>query len=244
LARHYQWSGNTQKAVEYLQRAGQQTLQRSSYAEAIGIFTSALELLQALPETPQRLEQELALQLGLGAALTAIKGWSATEVGQAFGRARELCRLIGETPHLFQALGGLWVYYDARGEMEPTLELAKQLLSIAERAGDATFLPAAHHAMGQTLCWMGEFIPAQSHLELSYSLYDPARYPSHAVPPFGADIAVHSLVISMAPSWLLGFSDQAVDRAARAVTLAGELADSFGLCQVSIIIRKSPLDIS
>jgi hypothetical protein len=67
-------------------------VQRSSQAQAIGLFTSALELLQTLPQTPQRLQQELMLQLGLGPALWVAKGWGVPEVGQAFERAYELCR--------------------------------------------------------------------------------------------------------------------------------------------------------
>jgi class 3 adenylate cyclase/tetratricopeptide (TPR) repeat protein len=227
LARHYQRSANAAKALEYLGRAGQQALQRSSHAEAIGLFTSALELLQTLPETAERLEQELALQLGLGAALTAAKGWSAPGLREVFGRACELCRQIGETPHLFQALCGLCGYYDVRGEMEPTLELAKQLLSIAQNAEDAALLPAAHQAIGQALLWMGQFVPARTHLELACSIYDPARYPSHAVPYFGCDIAVHSLFVLSFTLWFLGFPDWAVDTVERAAALARELGHPF-----------------
>jgi predicted ATPase len=230
LAHHYQCSANTAKALEYLGRAGQQALQRSSHAEAIGLFTSALELLRTLPETHERLEQELALQLGLGAALTAAKGWAAPEVGRGFARARELCREIGETPHQFQALAGLFVYYDVRGEMEPALELAKQLLSIAQSAQDAAFLPAAHHAMAEPLYLMGQFTPARSHVELSVSLYDPGRYPSHGVPYFGVDIAVHSLTVLATSSWALGFPDKAIESDERAVALARELAHPLSLC--------------
>src|SRR6266478_2687498 len=107
LARHYQRSTNIEKALEYLGRAGQQAIQRSSHAEATELFTSALELLQALPEAPQRLEEELALRLGLWAALSPVKGWTAPEVGEVLARTRELCRQIGETPHLFGAVAGL-----------------------------------------------------------------------------------------------------------------------------------------
>jgi class 3 adenylate cyclase/predicted ATPase len=230
LARHYQRSANTAKALEYLGRAGQQALQRSSHTEAIGLFTSALELLQTLPETAERLEQELALQLGLGAALTAAKGWGAAEVGELFAWARKLCQQIGETPHLFQVLSGLFAYYVLRGEMKPALELAKQLLSIAQNTGDATLLPAAHHAMGHAPFLMGQFIPARTHLELAYSLYDPDRYPSHAVPYFSCDIAVHSLGILSGTLGCLGFPDQAVATAERAVALARELDHPFSLC--------------
>src|SRR5206468_1381269 len=61
LAHHYTRSGNTEKAVDYLQRAGQQAVQRSANAEAITHLTTALELLKTLPDTPERVQQELTL---------------------------------------------------------------------------------------------------------------------------------------------------------------------------------------
>ena len=60
LAHHYRWSGNPTKAVLYLQRAGQQAVQRSAYAEAIGHVSTALELLKTLPDTGERRQQEPA----------------------------------------------------------------------------------------------------------------------------------------------------------------------------------------
>src|ERR1043166_8685491 len=59
LAHHYTRSGNTEKAIEYLHLAGQQAVQRSAHAEAINHLTTALELLQTLPDTPERAQQEL-----------------------------------------------------------------------------------------------------------------------------------------------------------------------------------------
>jgi predicted ATPase len=52
LAHHYSRSGNTQKAVTYLQRAGQQAADRSAYREAITHLTQGLELLPHLPDAP------------------------------------------------------------------------------------------------------------------------------------------------------------------------------------------------
>src|SRR5262249_1888384 len=46
LAHHYSRSGNTQKAVDYLHRAGQQAVQRSANIEAVTHFTAALELVK------------------------------------------------------------------------------------------------------------------------------------------------------------------------------------------------------
>src|SRR5215472_13871571 len=107
LARHYQRSGNIPKAIEYLQRAGSQALVRSSHVEAIELFTSALQSLETLPGTRDTIQQELALQLGLGAALIALKGFASLEVRGAFERASELCRVLGDTSHLIAVLVGL-----------------------------------------------------------------------------------------------------------------------------------------
>ena len=94
LARHYERSGNTVKAIEYLARAGQQSISLASHAEAITLFGSALELIEMLPETPERMKRELVLQLGLGSAIQAIKGWSAPEVGQVLEQALQLCQRL------------------------------------------------------------------------------------------------------------------------------------------------------
>src|SRR5882672_7137454 len=68
LAHHYSRSGNTRKAVEYLQHAGQQAMQRSAYAEAISHVTTAVELLETLSDTVERVQRELALQITFGQA--------------------------------------------------------------------------------------------------------------------------------------------------------------------------------
>src|SRR6185295_10980510 len=86
LAYHYSRSGNTQKAIDYLQLAGEQAVQRSANAEAINHLTAALELLKTLPDTPERLQKELTLQIALGNALIAAKGYTAPEVEQAYTR--------------------------------------------------------------------------------------------------------------------------------------------------------------
>src|SRR5262249_24100755 len=66
LAHHYSRSGNTQKAIDYLHLAGQQAIQRSANAEGITHLTAALELLNTLPDTSERVQHELGLHLTLG----------------------------------------------------------------------------------------------------------------------------------------------------------------------------------
>jgi hypothetical protein len=65
-------------------------------------LTKALELLKTLPDTPERAQQELTLQTALGAPLIVIKGYSSSEVGQVYSRARQAQWLQLKRVFLFQ----------------------------------------------------------------------------------------------------------------------------------------------
>src|SRR5262249_26616804 len=125
VAHHYTEAGLGAQAVPYWQRAGQRALQRSANPEAVQHLTKGLEVLQTLPDAPQRLQQELDLQLSLGPALTAVKGFGAPEVEQSYARARALCQQVGETPQLFPTLLGLCMFYQNRGALSTSRELGE-----------------------------------------------------------------------------------------------------------------------
>jgi len=117
LAHHYTRSGKTEKAVAYLHLAGQQAVQRSANVEAITHLTTALELLNTLPDTRTRTQQELMLQVTLGVPLQATRGFSSPEVKATYARARELCQQVGETRQLLLILSGLRTFHQVRGEL-------------------------------------------------------------------------------------------------------------------------------
>ena len=181
LAYHYSRSDNMQKAVVYLQRAGQQAADRSSYREAITHLTRGLGLLPHLPDAQERSRQELDLQITLGHALIATKGQAAPDVEQAFTRARALCEQLGETSQLSAVLGGLRAVYEVRGELPKARELAEQMLGLAQRAQEPARLMQAYIALGQTLFYLGVFAPARAYLEQGMALDDPTRDRSAAV---------------------------------------------------------------
>jgi predicted ATPase len=92
LAHHYTEANLRKQAIPYWQKAGQKAVQHSANAEAVNYFTKGLEVLKAMPESPERFQQELELQLALGTPLIATKGFAAPEVGGVYARARELCQ--------------------------------------------------------------------------------------------------------------------------------------------------------
>ncbi len=228
LAHHYSRSGNTEKAVEYLQLAGQQAIQHSANAEAISRLTTALELLKTLPDTPERARHELTLQIALGVPLIATKGYTAAEVGKAYARARELCQHIGEPPQLFPVLRGLWVSYLVQAELQTARELGEQLLTLAQRAQDPAFLLEAHYALGATLFCLGEVASAREHAERGIALYDIQQHRSHAF-LYGQDPGVFCLSWAVLALWALGYPDQALQRSHEALSLAWELSHPFSL---------------
>ena len=117
LAHHYTEAGLLAQAVPYWQRAGQRAVQRFAHREAIGHLTKGLDLLKGLPETPEHTHQELDLQTALGPAWMAAKGYAAPEVEQAYARARELCRQLGEHARLFSVLRGVGSILFRAGEI-------------------------------------------------------------------------------------------------------------------------------
>ena len=230
LAHHYSRSDNTEKAVAYLQRAGQQAADRSAYREAITHLTRGLELLPNLPDTPERTRHELDLQITLGHALIATKGQAAPDVEQAFTRARVLCEQVGETPQLFAVLGGLRVVYVARGPL-PT----------GPGAGGADALPGPARARprapdaGLTMCWGVPCFSSESSLRREptsnrgwpwmISTQDRLRCPS--VEP--GHIGVRCRRYGAWTLWYLGYPDQALQRSREAIALAQERAHPYSL---------------
>ena len=229
LAHHYQLSENTAKAIEYLGLVGHQAVQRSANDEAIGHFTTAIELLQTLPDSPERRQHELALQLALGVPLIATKSFAAPEVGKVWMRARELCEQMEDTPELFPVLWGLWSFYVARAEHKTAHELAEQLLRLAQSQHDSALLLEAHHAMGHILVQLGGPAPVRTHLEHGSALYDAQQHHSLAFSYGSFDPGVACLSYMAWALWLLGYPEQALQRSHEALSLAHDVSHPFSL---------------
>jgi predicted ATPase len=229
LAHHYTEAGLVGQAIPYWQKAGQRAVERSAYVEAIAHLSKGLELLKTLPDTPEHAQQELMLRIALGRALMATKGFAALEVEQAYTRARELCRQLGETPQLFPVLGGLVVFYLDRGKLQTACELGEQCLSLAQRTHNPAHLLWSHCLLGTTLFYPGEFVPSREHLERGIALYSLQQHRSLTFLSGSADPGVACLSYAALALWLLGYPDQALERIHEALTLAHELAHPYSL---------------
>ena len=223
---HHLWqagkSAETERTIRYLQKAGEKAVLRSANVEATDHFKKALKLIGSIPETPERLQQELILHTALGTALVATKGFTSLEVGSVFARARELSQRVGEAPQLFRALWGLWINYASRGEFRAGFELGEQCLRLAQSADDSGFMMESHHALGVSHCTAGEFVKAREHLERAIAIYDEVNHDSLKY-IYGQDPAVACLIHAGWALWFLGYPDQAIKRNDEGLALARRL---------------------
>ncbi|MGB6388551.1 MAG: adenylate/guanylate cyclase domain-containing protein [Methyloceanibacter sp.] len=227
LAHHHTEANSPQTAVEYWLKAGQQAVHRFADREAVGHLEKGLDVLLTLPDTPERARLELTLQTSLGPALMATKGYAAPAVGEAYRRARDLCQQLKEITQLFPVLWGLWMYHLVRAEHEAANELTKQLLGVAQTTGDPDLALEAHFAVGLSAFYCGELLAAREHLEQAISAYDPERHRELASTYGGLDPCVCCLEYVAWTLWLLGFPDQALNRADEAQPLAKRVANLY-----------------
>jgi class 3 adenylate cyclase/predicted ATPase len=228
FAHHYTEASLIAQAIPYWQSAGQRAIGRSAHVEAISHLTKGLELLKTLPDTPERAQQELTLQIALGGSLMTTKGYGVSEAEKAYARARELCRQVGETPQLFPVLWGLHTFYGGQGEVQTERELEEQLWRLAQRTQDPAFLLMACRVRGTSLFLRGELILALQHLEQGIALYDRAQHHALAF-RYMSDPGVVCLSYAAWTLWSLGYLDQALKRIREALTLAQELSHPFSL---------------
>lgn len=233
LAHHLLQAGLTERAIDYLRKAGQRTIERSANAEAIRHLTQALELLQSRPEGPARRRAALGLEVMLSQAMIAVHGYAARKTADVLLRAKDLIDDLTEPAQKLIILYGIWAGHYVGGEVAKQTDAAGEFLKEAERNNDTAARSVAHRIMGTTYATKGEFAAALPHLEQARALYAP----QHGAPlqyQYGQDIGAAALCYLSWALWHLGSVDQASRVAADAVKRAEELShphtQAFTIC--------------
>jgi len=231
LAHHYGHSTNTSKAVEYLRRAAEQAATRSAYSDAIGYAREALRVIATMPESRERDQSELKIQMMLAPLIVSTRGLSSPEIPTYIARAQELCRRAGETPEIFGVMFALWSFNHASGQLSESRVIAEQLLAMAGRVRSDLATASAHNALAATQLWMGEFTASAKNSEQAIEIFahDVERY----LPLMNAPvIPSHCNTV-----WALhigGHLDQAKRRIAEAEALAAHLRRPFSIAFVHL----------
>jgi class 3 adenylate cyclase/predicted ATPase len=237
LAHHYTEAGRPEHAIPYWQQAGQRAVERSAYVEAISHLTRGLELLEFLPDTSERTQQELDLQLALGPAFIATKGQAAPEVERIYRRARDLCQHLEETTQLLPTLRGLWMCYLGRAELQSAQTLATECFTWAQRQHDSALHLWGHYTLGATLFFRGELSTALVHMEQG-SLLSALQHPHSQIGLYGYNLRVVCGSFLAWILWMLGYPDRALQHGHQALTWAQEGSHPFSLAFVLYILTR------
>jgi tetratricopeptide (TPR) repeat protein len=223
LAILFEAARDFERAAEYFLLAAEQATRVAANTEVVVLARRGLDALMMLPETPERAQRELRLRTTLGPALMSTVGWGAPEVEAIYLRARDLCQQIGDAPQLFPVIYGLWGYWHGRAEYQTAVGLGEQLLALAQKVQDPTLLLLGHYSLGNTLAVLGDWDRSRTHIEQAIPLYDPEQHQLLASVYGGHDPGVvcrSGLPINL---WMLGYPDQALQKAADGITLAREI---------------------
>jgi tetratricopeptide (TPR) repeat protein len=211
LGRHFEEAGLAVKAIHYLRLAAEGAMRVSANVEAIDHLTRALTLLQTLPDTAERDQLELPLQISLAAAMIIAYGGSFAGVQAILDRARELCRTAECSVQLIPVLRQLYFHHHMRAEHRMAYELAVKLLSLVQQTDDPVSLLIAHGALGQTQIQLGDIVAGRDTLERGLAYYDPERLRNLAY-VYGEDFGVTASAYLGVALLLLGYPDQGLAR--------------------------------
>jgi predicted ATPase/class 3 adenylate cyclase len=240
MAHHLAQAGHTEAAIEYLRIAGQHAIQRSANAEAIGHLKRALDLLQSLA-TADKSRVALELEVMLGQAMIAGRGYAARETREVLLRAKTHIDASTDPAQIFSVLYGIWACYYVGGEVDLQRTAAAEFLAEAERIGDRGAICLSHRALGTTYVQLGDFAAGRRHLEQARELYDPALHAGLRY-QYGQDIGAAAACYLCWALWHLGHVDQAAKIAAEAIEHADAVSHPHTLVY-TICHARGMLDI-
>ena len=145
-----------------------------AFVETAAIAERGLTQLAGLPQTADRNATELKLQIALGTAWVAIRD-AAPDVERAYARARELCRVIGDSAELASVLFGLFGDDVVVPSHTTSLELGDEMLAVANREKSAALRLQGLLMHGMTQFWRGRVSTAEKQLDEGIALYDSQR---------------------------------------------------------------------
>jgi hypothetical protein len=156
IAHHYAEAGLPEPAAHYWLKAAELALSRSANPEASRYIDSGLALTPRLTDGPDRQAIELGLQVACANAFLPLNGYGAPETVAAWTAAKRLLDAgVGTDLHRFSVLFGLCLADLTVGRPKLGLDLAREMIEVAERQHDATYQMVGHRVLGTMHLFLG-----------------------------------------------------------------------------------------
>jgi class 3 adenylate cyclase/predicted ATPase len=239
IAHHLTEAGATGEAVRYWLEAGKRAAQRSANAEAVAHLSKGLELVETMPESPERAETELAMRVTLGPALMMARGAGAPEVAALYARAADLAKSAGDQTERFAAVWGQYFVDEVRGRWRDAIDNVVILQRIAGEAANSGFLLQAHHAAWTANVFSGRLTAARTHMNYGIEHYDRHTHRDHKFLYGAHDPGVCARTVGGLSLTLAGYPDAGRRQADDALELANELDHAVTLVTAHVFRTMS-----
>jgi predicted ATPase len=168
----------------------------------------------------------------LAAPLMYTKGYAAPETVEVYERAHQLCREVGESIHIFQALAGISTYHMVQGKVSYALTLAEEMIEPAERQKELGPIMEAHRLLGLHSLYSGSFRKAARHFQQVQDMFDPEQRQRWTL-TYGQDHMMSSLILGSWALAALGHPDQSHAWRKRAISEAKKSRHCFSQAYAS-----------
>jgi len=229
LAHHYTEAGLDEPARGYWLKAGRQAIRQSAHLEAISHFRQGLSMVDLLPDSDDKIRNEIEILVDLGVPLLSKYGAASAVVGEHYLRAEMLCEQLGETEHLYPILWGLWFHRFMSTQLRQAGDLANRLLEVGQARNDTEMLLEAHHCQWAVRLIGGDITGALKHCDKGLDIYQPDRHHALTFTYGGHDPGACALNVTRIALWILGYQEQSQQKSASAMKLAIELGHSSTL---------------
>jgi class 3 adenylate cyclase/tetratricopeptide (TPR) repeat protein len=165
------------KALAYSRQAGEKTMARSAYREAVGYVEQALHALPHLPETRDTREQAIDLRLALRSALLPLG-----DLGRILACLREaeaLAEAVDDPRRLGQVSRFLSNYFSFIGKYDQAIAAAQRVLALATAGGDDVLGGFANQYLGRAYHAQGVYQRAIACLAQAMASFDGPRRGEH-----------------------------------------------------------------
>ena len=172
LAYHCTESGAYDQAIPLWVLAGQRMADNAAHSEAVAHFQRALALIKSLPEDPAYQPTELQLQIGIAVSLSASRGYTVPEVGEALKQAEIIAESIGDDQANFSILRGICNFKIVEGDMDAAESICLRCGDIALSTGRPEHQIETDTPLGYVYFCTGRLQEAAPRLEDGVKLYD------------------------------------------------------------------------
>jgi class 3 adenylate cyclase/tetratricopeptide (TPR) repeat protein len=161
------------KTLAYCRQAGEKTMARSAYREAVGAFEQALSALQHLPETYALREQAIDLRFALRSAL--FPSGNSDRILVALREAEALAATLDDPRRSGQVSAFLLVHFWQQGAYDQAIAAGQHALTLATASGELVLHVLANRYLGLAYHAQGDYRRAIDCFEQTVASLDGAR---------------------------------------------------------------------